>query len=185
MKYVDPIKDIGQIDRMKKVLRESSLRDYVFFVTGINTGISVSELLQLTVGDVWDGSQVRDFLRIREGRKEKVFYLNSRVKEAIKEYIEKYQLKQGDYLFPSRKDHLPISRQQAYRIIKSAARKAGVTGRIGTHSLRKTFGYHAYVKGVAISLLMTIFNHHSPNETLQYIGIDKNDPIAIRIDVNL
>ena len=185
MKYVDPIKDIGQINRMRKVLRESSLRDYVLFVTGINTGISISELLKLTVRDVWDGKRVREFLRIREGKREKVFYLNERVKEAVQEYIENHQLQLDDYLFQSRKDHLPISRQQAYRIIKNAARKAGVKGRIGTHSLRKTFGYHAYMKGVAISLLMTIFNHHSPNETLQYIGVDKDDPVMIKIDVNL
>lgn len=185
MKYVDPIKDVEQINRMKKILRESSLRDYVLFVTGINTGISVSELLKLTVQDVWDGRRVREFLRIGEGKKEKVFYLNERVQAAIKEYIEKGQLKNEDFLFRSRKDHLPISRQHAYRIIKNAARKAGITERIGTHSLRKTFGYHAYIKGVAISLLMTIFNHHSPNETLQYIGIDKDDPIMIKIDVNL
>ncbi len=187
MEYVDPIKDVEQINLMKSILRKSSLRDYVFFVLGINTGINVGDLLQLSVADVWDGQHAKQFLRLRDCKtgKEKTFYLNDKVREALEEYIVHERLQQGDYLFKSRKDNLPISRQQAYRIIKKAAIQAGIKGRIGTHSLRKTFGYHAYLKGVAISLLMAIFNHHSPSETLHYIGIDKKENIPIKIDVNL
>jgi integrase len=53
------------------------------------------------------------------------------------------------------------------------------------HTLRKTFGYHAYQKGIAISILMDIYNHHSPSETLKYIGINKDEKNVVKVDVNL
>ena len=76
-----------------------------------------------------------------------------------------------DYVFRSRKGGGPISRQQAYRIINAAARSVGIKDKIGTHTLRKTFGYHAYKAGVDITLLQSIFNHSAPSTTLRYIGI--------------
>ena len=60
-----------------------------------------------------------------------------------------------------------------------------MTEKIGTHTLRKTFGYHAYRKGIAISILKSIYNHTTPSETLRYIGIDKNEEHYIKVDVNL
>ena len=90
-------------------------------------------------------------------------------------YLETVDLKETDYLFKSKKDSQPITRQQAYRIINSAAKEVGVPGKIGTHTLRKTFGYHAYRKGIAISILMGIYRHNTPSETLRYIGIDYNE----------
>lgn len=187
MEYVDPIKDLEKIKLMKDILRQSSLRDLLLFVIGINTGIGVNDLLHLSVGDVWDGQHVREFLFLndKKGEEKKAFYLNDRVQEVLEEYLTKYQLQPIDYLFKSRKDDLPITRQQAYRIINTAAREVGITGKIGMHTLRKTFGYHAYRKGVAISILMAIFNHNSPNDTLHYIGIDKSQKLPIKVDVNL
>ncbi|MEG6574544.1 site-specific integrase [Caldibacillus debilis] len=187
MEYVDPIKDVEKINQIKKILRESSLRDLLLFTFGINTGIPISDLLSLSVGDVWDGEKAREFLYLKDKKNgtPKAVYLNDRVREVLEEYLNKCRLKPADYLFKSRKNDRPITRQQAYRIINHAARKAGISGRIGTHTLRKTFGYHAYRKGVAISILMALFNHHSPSETLRYIGIDKNDKKPVKLDVNL
>lgn len=85
----------------------------------------------------------------------------------------------------NQKNNHPITRQQAYRIINHAAKEVGIQEKIGTHTLRKTFGYHAYRKGVAISILKNIFNQHSTAETLKYIGIDKNEQKLIKVDVNL
>ena len=56
MEYVDPIKDIEQINAMKAILQKHSQRDLLLFVLGINTGIKISDLLFLKVEDVWDGT---------------------------------------------------------------------------------------------------------------------------------
>ncbi|MCY6485404.1 tyrosine-type recombinase/integrase [Clostridium aestuarii] len=60
-----------------------------------------------------------------------------------------------------------------------------ISGEIGTHSLRKTFGYHAYNKGVSLELLIQIFNHSSKSETLRYIGITEDEKKEVYLRSNL
>ena len=67
-----------------------------------------------------------------------------------------------------------MERTQCYRIINSACEKAGVDYKVGTHTLRKTFGYHHYQKFKDVAVLQKIFNHYSPQVTLRYIGIDQD-----------
>lgn len=45
---------------------------------------------------------------------------------------------------------------------------------IGTHTLRKTFGYHFYMQYKDVAMLQEIFNHSSPDITLKYIGINQD-----------
>lgn len=187
MEYVVPIKELEKINKMKEILERSSRRDYTLFVIGINTGINAQDLLSLKVEEVWDGDQPKEFLFLRDEKSKglKGHYLNSRVQEALQNYLPYSQLKAGDYLFKSKKNDKPITRQQAYRIINHAAKAAGIEEKIGTHTMRKTFGYHAYQKGVAISILMSIFHHNSRKETLKYIGISEEEKKLVKVDVNL
>ena len=79
-----------------------------------------------------------------------------------------------DYIFQSRKGaNKPITRVQAYRILNSSAQKIGLE-EIGTHTLRKTFGYHFYNQTKDIALLQELFNHSAPSVTLRYIGINQD-----------
>lgn len=187
MEYVDPIRDIESINMIKKILKSQSQRDLLLFVLGINTGIRVSDLLSLKVQDVWDGKRTKEFLYLKDSQsgEERAYYLNHRVHQELKNYLSQFNLKDSDYLFKSSRNEQPISRQQAYRIINKAAKEAGIIGKIGMHTLRKTFGYHAYRKGIAISILMEIYHHHTPAETLRYIGIDKHEKRFVKVDVNL
>ncbi|SHF83021.1 tyrosine-type recombinase/integrase [Ornithinibacillus halophilus] len=187
MEYVDPIKEIDSLNKIKALLKEKSKRDYLLFVFGINTGIRINELLNLKVHDVLDRNEVKEFLIIPETEKhnEQTFFLNDNVKEAIKDYLSDIKLTGNDFLFKSKNYDTPITRQQAYRIINQAAKKAGINGKIGTHTIRKTFGYHAYKKGIAISILKSIYGHNTPSETLKYIGVNPQNEHPIRVDVNL
>jgi integrase len=187
MEYVDPIKDIESINTIKIILRKQSQRDLLLFVFGINTGIRVSDLLSLKVDDIWDGTEIRQFLYLKDSNNDEtnVYYINSSIQFELKNYLESHEFGGSDFLFKSKKNNQPITRQQAYRIINKAAKEVGIPGKIGTHTLRKTFGYHAYRKGIAISILMEIYNHHSPSETLRYIGINKDEKRHIKVDVNL
>src|SRR5690554_6796632 len=146
---------------MKDCLRDKSHRDYLLFVFGINTGIRINDLLHLRVQDVWDGEQVKEFIITPANghHKETTFYLNNNVRAAIDCYLKSLNLAGNDYLFKSKNYNKPITRQQAYRIINKAARNIGIDEKIGTHTIRKTFGYHAYRKGIAVSILTAIFGH--------------------------
>ncbi|WP_347176583.1 tyrosine-type recombinase/integrase [Bacillus sp. HSf4] len=83
-----------------------------------------------------------------------------------------------DYVFASRKGGKTITRVQAYRILNDTAKRAGIydkIGGIGTHTLRKTFGYRLYENGVDVSRIMSILNHSSERDTLKYIGITADE----------
>ncbi|SFE97625.1 tyrosine-type recombinase/integrase [Alteribacillus iranensis] len=180
MEYVAPIKQLHKIRLMKTHLKKKSSRDYLLFVIGINTGLRISELLRLKVEDVRDDTgEIRHFITLHD----QSVFLNEQVKRALKYHFHCVQPSQHDCLFSSPRTKKPITRQQAYRIVNDAAKAVGIDGKVGTHTLRKTFGYHAFTKGIAISLIQKRFNQTTQAETLQYIGIEKTEPQ--KIDVNL
>lgn len=187
MEYVDALRDLKDIKSMKRVLKKHSERDYVLFVLGINTGLKLTEMLNLQVQDVMTEDEMRHYLYVvqKDGFPNKEVYLNEQVRKAIKHYVQNHGLGAEQYLFASTKTKLPVSRQQAYRIIHDAAIEVGIKGKVGPNSMRKTYGYHAYKKGVAISLLQKYFHHATRGETLKYIGIEKDEIIKTEIDVNL
>ena len=180
---VQPIRSIKQIDSIKKILWVQSLRDWLLFTLGINSGLRVSDLLKLKVGDVQnEKGKINEYITVKEQKtkKAKRFPINKTSQKAIKEYLASREYDSDTYLFESRKrdsngNSKPISRIQAYEIINSAARRVGIEDPIGTHTMRKTFGYHAYHNGCSVELLQQIFNHAAPSVTLRYIGITQDD----------
>lgn len=167
MEFVQPIRDMNKINEMKKALKTP--RDKFLFTLGINVGVRISDLLQLKVKDVRGKRHL--VIVERKTQKEKRFLLNSELQKCIKEYTE--GMDDNDWLFPSRKGSKPISRVQAYRILNDTAKEIGLE-EIGTHTLRKTFGYWFYKKTKDIAMLQEIFNHSAPSITLRYIGINQD-----------
>ena len=166
MKTVQPIRDKVIINRFKSELLKTGYRNYMLFVIGINTGLRVSDILTLKVSDVKDKTHI--VIVEQKTGKAKRFLINSMLRKDIDNYIE--GMGDNDYLFPSRKGDKPISRVQAYRVLNEVANKLGVE-EIGTHTMRKTFGYFHYQQYHDVAILQDIFNHSAPSVTLRYIGI--------------
>lgn len=184
MKMVSAIKSKKKIIIMKKFLESHSTRDYCLFLLGINTGIKLQELLSLRVQDVCDKEgEITDILTIPPYYNPPV-YLNATIRRSLKKYINENSFIDTDYLFRSRKTSNPITRQQAYRIINAAAKNAEIDEPVGMTTLRKTFGYHAYSQGVAISLIQKRLQHASPSETKHFIGVDQ-ETFPVKININL
>lgn len=169
MNTVQPIRDKSKIEELKAVLKRQSYRDYFLFVVGINTGLRISDILPLRVCDVRDKTHIT--ITEKKTGKAKRFKINTTLRELIDEYT--HGMGVNDYLFPSRKGDKPITRVQAYRLLNNAAAVAGLE-EIGTHTLRKTFGYHFYQKTKDVAQLQEIFNHSAPSVTLRYIGINQD-----------
>lgn len=158
-----------QIQQLKNRLAQNGSRDILLFSMGINTGLRISDLLKLKVGDVRGKNEY--VLREEKTKKNKRIMLHA-VRKDIDDYIA---LKPDEeYLFASRKGGSHISRVQAYRILNKAARDCGLE-EIGTHTLRKTFGYHFYRANQNVAMLQQLFNHSSPSITLRYIGITQDE----------
>lgn len=166
---VEPIRDRKKLEAMKKVLKAQSLRDWLLFVLGIK---NVHNQVRVRIQEVKTG-------------KEKDFPLSEMCVKSIKEYLSETNLPESSPLFPSWKGGQAISRVQSYRIINAVARTVGITDPIGTHTMRKTFGYHAYKTGIDISWIQKLLNHSAPAVSLAYIGITKGDLDSVYINLNL
>lgn len=162
---VQPIRSKEGLDNIKWSLRRfCSERDYILFLIGINTGLRVGDLVKLQVSDV----RRKKRAVIREGKtnKSRTIYMDNIYKE-VQEYLKTVN---SPWLFPSRKGDKHITPTQAYRQIQKAAKMADLES-IGTHTMRKTFGYWHYRQFRDVVELQTILNHSTPSVTLRYIGI--------------
>lgn len=212
MEFVQPIRDLRQIETMKKLLKQQSLRDFCLFVVGINSGLRISDLLKLRICDVIENGKLKDRITLREKKtnKFKDFPLSEKTKQALKEYLKTRDYSNNEPLFISRKRNRAeaetacveqdvnavkrevsrgnkgfLLRQQAYKIINGVAKSVGIREKIGTHTLRKTFGYHAYNNGYDITLIQKLFNHSSPSVTLRYIGITQEELDDVYLNMDL
>ena len=169
MKTVQPIREKKKISIMKTLLKEKGDKYYLMFRIGINVGLRVSDIISLKVGSIRAKAHVT-IIEKKTGKTKRFLIPNSLQKE-IAEFIKTNNLEDEDFLIQSRKgDNQPISRVQAYRVLNETAKQIGLD-EIGTHTMRKTFGYHHYQTNKDIAILQEIFNHSSPSITLRYIGI--------------
>lgn len=157
-------------------------RNKMLFLIGINLSLRISDLITLR----WnfflkDDMTFRDFYKIQPKKTKKTgkyvtLYFNEVVKRAVVDYTEQYPIENmDDFVFKSRKGDNAISEKSVWKIIVDASIEAGLEGNYGTHSLRKTFGYHVWHnaedKEKALVMLMAIFNHSSVAITKKYIGL--------------
>ena len=169
--------------------RQIAYRNKLLFLIGINVGIRGSDLRTLKWSFFFQDNgkerTFRDFYTLQpiKQRKQKKFvklFFNQTVRKAILDYINKYPIGNlNDYLFTSRKGDKPIVVASLWRIIKITALEAGIKQNVGSHSLRKSFGYwcwhNAENKDEALVKLQFIFNHSSTQTTMRYIGLMDNE----------
>ena len=199
MEFVEPIRDPKKLTAMKAVLANGKMgqRNLVLFSVGINTAYRISDLRQLQLSDVLTISRqrvvVKERLTLKEQKTSKInsIILSTHLRSLIRAYVEESfpdYLQQQDldhYLFPSRSGtDQPLNRSQLWRILSGAADAVGVE-HVGTHSMRKTFGYHLYKQGTPLEIIQTLLNHSSARETLRYIGItqEQKDTAVMSLDL--
>lgn len=181
MNFVEPIRDQKKIAQIKNQLRgQRRYRDLLLFVVGINTAFRISDLLSLRVEHFLDeNQQIRQRFWIKEkkrGKRQEVVIKKS-IRKTLNEYLGTYPeiiRDQTNFIFFSTKDNhfkKPIKQRQAWKTITTICHQVGLRGNFDTHSLRKTWGYHARMQGVDLALIMHKLNHESIAYTKRYLGI--------------
>ena len=180
MNNVEPIRDKSKIQSVKLYLKGKDLRSCAMFIVGINIALRITDLLSLKWRDVLKQNKrtFRD-IEIYEGKTNKYrkIKLNKSARGILKELMESLEyFDMEDFIFKSREgENKPITRQQALNILKDAAKAVGITENIGTHSLRKTWGYHAWKAGFSPAIIMETLNHSNLAVTKRYLGIQQDD----------
>lgn len=186
MNSADPIKKNKDLSKLKNYYKEiqPNPRNELLIILGLNTALRISDILALKWQDIYDfdRKEYRNRINIVEQKTGKTthIYINQNVLEALgkyKSYLKqkKRTIERDSFLVSHSNKNEPISRVQAFRIIKKAVDYYNISGVISCHSLRKTFGYHAWKQGASPVVLVNVFNHSSYQVTKRYLGIEQED----------
>lgn len=192
MSKTEPIRKNCQLAEFKDYYRKTrpNPRNYALIIFGLNTALRISDILGITWDMVYDFENENYlehlYLREQKTRKDTVIPLNDAVITALEPLRAATKRCKKAFLFPSQKiPDKPISRCQAYRIVKRAAIDTHLPEHISCHSLRKTFGYHAWKNGTPPALIMDIFNHSSYQITKRYLCIEQDEKDGVFLGINL
>lgn len=176
MNTVEPIRSLEKLEEFKQELKKHNEKYFIMAIIGLNLGLRIGDILRIKVKKIYQ----KDYLDLIEQKTGKLRRnkLNDYMKQTINDYVERTELEPDDFLIYSNKKNIDgspkaISRTHAYIIMREAADKVGLHN-IGTHTLRKTFGYHHYKQNKDVALLQEILNHSAPSITLRYIGITQD-----------
>lgn len=172
--------DILSVEEMEQLLNQPSgssdkeIRDSAMLKLLYATGIRVSELISLRVSDV---NMQMGFLICREGDRERMIPFDSQVQEALRRYLIRARNHMAsneakDILFVNCSG-TSMSRQGFWKLIKSYARKAGITKDITPHTLRHTFAAHQVENGTDLKSVQEMLGHSDISTTHMYLKLGK------------
>lgn len=178
---VEPIKSKQDIINMVHWFYSKGYEKYaIIFWFGVSSGLRVSDILGLKVGDVY--GKTRIIMREQKTGKLKEFPLNEKLQELLWDYARGRA--EDEWLFEGR-GHRRLDRSQVYKRLQEARDALKIDCHIGTHTMRKTFGYHSYRQYNDITILQVIYNHTSPEVTKRYIGITQDEIDRYYLNFNL
>lgn len=171
---VDPIRSLKDIKSVKKLLKDRP-RDLALFVIGINTNLRASDLLQITAGQVRNLKSMDEVtLKEQKTGKERRINLNKACIDSIQGLLASRQFQDDEHLFVGKRGLLTVP--SVNRLVKEWCKSINLPGNFGSHSLRKTWGYHQRVSfGRGTAELMVCFNHSSERQTLEYLGVQPEE----------
>lgn len=176
MNWVAPIKDEETLEKFKEKLREMDDKYYIMFEIGVGTGLQLQEILKFKNKDIRGKDSIEACIGTKEIKR--TFQIPVELQEIITQYTEG---KDPDaYLILGHASSpQPLSREQAYRALKSAGKSMGLSS-IGAQTMRKTFAWRYYKSTGDIYYLQNLLNHASPSITYRYIGEKPNVEVYLK-----
>lgn len=194
MAKVEPIRNLNEIEQIEDKLfslgTERADRMFVMFEVGIFLGVRIGDMIRMKVGDI-RGKETYRF--IPEKTDTHAGAKNYKAKE-LTLTIPPELRNMAASMFVGMPDNwpilasnrmgpddvpLPITRKTAWADMKDIQKMCSIKYPIGCHTLRKTFGYHVYLKNHDVAWLQSWFQHSSPAVTLIYIGIADDERKAV------
>lgn len=189
---VEPIRGLDAIKDIKEHLSDNP-RDLCLFTLGINTAYRANELLSISVGQVAH-LKVGDSLSVMQSKngRYRMITLNGNAVAAIQNWLEHHPSPQADApLFLSKRGRKALTVSPFINLVKRWCEEAGLKGNYGSHTLRKTWGYHQ-LRGntktpphLVLPLLMEAYGHARQQQTLDYLCIQSDEVASLFMQVEL
>lgn len=171
-------------NQVKAVLKATdSIREKALLTLGFATGYRISELLSLTVADIYTNGTIHSHVTVKASNTKtktgRTVLLNSDAKKALATLVAWLKVKGLDNnapLFVSRKHangFAAISRQQAHKLLKDLFAIIGEFGNVSTHTMRKTFAKAIYdATGGKIEMVQIALGHKAITSTVSYLSFN-------------
>lgn len=160
-RYANPT-DISKADVenfRQRILEAGDKRLYAITTLLAYAGLRISEALNIKLDDI--SLEAKELIvRKGKGEKQRIVYLNTKIVNAIKEYI-KVRSSEGEYLFTSRESD-KVDRSVINKHFKKYSEK------ITPHKLRHFFCTNALESGFAVHEVANLAGHSSVQTTLIY-----------------
>jgi len=131
-------------------------------------GFRVSELLNLKISNL-DFNEKIGQIRQGKGKKDRVFNIPEFLLNDLQEQVENQKSRKQDYLFSGSKGRLTDRNIQ--KIVRLAAKKAGIEKQVHPHTLRHSFATHLLEQGTDIRMIQELLGHSSLSTTELYTHI--------------
>ena len=138
------------------------------------TGIRISELVSLKVGDLSD--DLSYMVILNKGERQRLIPLISKIKNLLKIYIENLKQKSleqnSKYLFPSNSKSGYLTRNRFFQILKKVGVKAGIpSSDLSPHKIRHSFASHLLERGVDLRVIQESLGHKDISTTQIYTHV--------------
>jgi site-specific recombinase XerD len=164
-----------EVGRLLALVRAPRYR--AFFSLLYDTGLRISEAVALKVGDI---DRSRGVIRVREGKggKDRQVKLGDRLYEILRAYWREERVK-VPHSEPFSKDSLvfasirgrPLCVVVAGKVIRMAAKEAGITKRVTPHALRHSFATAQMEAGTGLRVVQAQLGHASISSTQIYLHV--------------
>lgn len=177
-----------QIQQM--ILKENNPRNALIIKMFYYTGIRVDELVKLQRKSFQNVSEILVMMVEGKGRKVRTIHIPDYFTNEIKEFLD--SLEPNDYLFRSERRlvfdlgrygiiedfNKPLDASQVFRIVKKAAKTAGLSAAPSPHWLRHTSATHAIEGGAPIHVVQRSLGHESISTTGKYLDIRPKESVG-------
>jgi site-specific recombinase XerD len=165
-------------EQYKALLYEASdnVRDYAIIQTFLQTGIRLSELVNLHVDDV-DLEHRLLTVRQGKGKKDRQIPLVDEAVKALRNYARyrNTELILDDDIFFLAKNGTSMNVSTVKYLVGKYVKKAGIRKKVSVHTLRHTFGAHKADKQMSLASLQELMGHKKKETTLKYIHLAKTN----------
>lgn len=176
MNWVAPIKDDETLQQFKDKLREMDDKYYIMFEIGVGTGLQLQEILKFKNKDIRGKETIEAYIGTKNIKR--TFRIPDELRKIIDEFTEGKD-PEAYLILGHASSPAALSREQAYRALKSAGKSIGLTS-IGAQTMRKTFAWRYYKATGDIYYIQNLLNHASPSITYRYIGEKPNVEVVLK-----